>query len=122
MQRLVSNPANRDYLLKAFGEPMYPPMFGIPGAVGFPLGIEVSWDKNLPARKITEKWYPPAAGRFEEYDPADEAWMRPLKLGRFEYVDEGPLFYLIDLSRFRSFLDYGPVLMEPRRVMLLGSV
>jgi hypothetical protein len=31
--------------------------------------------------------------------------MRPLGLGRFETVDEGPLFYLIDLGllmRFRS--------------------
>lgn len=38
------------------------------------------------------RWKPPAGGRFIEYGPEDEHWMRPAGLGTLE-----PVFYVVDV-------------------------
>jgi hypothetical protein len=104
MKRLLSHPANREHLLKAFGEERDPTGMGFMSR-DFPMFWDVQWSDHLPIRKTRQDWHPPVDDRFCIYGPEDEGWMRPLGLGRFETVDEGPLFYLIDLGllmRFRS--------------------
>lgn len=59
-------------------------------------GEKVQTSKYLPERRVIEKWHPPPSDRFVEYECSDEEWMRPLGLGRIEYIDDGPLFYYIN--------------------------
>ncbi len=89
------------------------PMVMMPGFLDIPL----HFDSNLPERDIEERWHPPEDSRFCGYGPEDEAWMRPLRLGRFEYVDKGPLIYKVNKNMFfRMFNDYSP-LMGGRHIM-----
>lgn len=85
------------------------------------LSIPIRFDSSLPERDIEERWRPPADSRFCGYGPEDEHWMRPLGLGRFEYIDNGPLIYKINLPMFRVLNDYGPM-MGGRNIMKSSGI
>ncbi len=116
MKRLISHPENREYLLQRFGED---PILGASGVslFDFPIGIEVQWNADMAPRRIREVWHAPTGDRFTEYGPEDEAWARPLGLGRIEAIDEGPLFYLIDDFLLRSRYDFGSVILPMQTIL-----
>jgi hypothetical protein len=92
-QILITHPDNKKFLDKALG----------PGSSGNPMsahaapleGMPIQFDEYLPRRNISRVWLPPEPDRFVTYDADDEAWMRPLGLGRIVEIDNGPLFCLI---------------------------
>lgn len=59
--------------------------------------IEIRGIEWIPERILTERWVP-TTDRFIELEEQDEIWAKKLGFGRIEYVDSGPLFYLIDAS------------------------
>ncbi len=94
MKKIITHPTNRDALMDAIGATVYPDgmYHGLPDTL---LGIPIMLNDAIPERDIEEVWHPPKDGRFTTYGPEDEDWMRPLGMGRFEYVDRGPLFFMV---------------------------
>ena len=64
--------------------------------------IPIEYRSWVPPRRTRKVWHPPKGGRFVEYGPEDEHWMRPLGLGTVEEVDEGEAFYMVAFDRFGS--------------------
>lgn len=86
--------------------------------LGF-MSIPIHFDPNMQERDIEEVWHPPEDSRFCGYGPEDEVWMRPLRIGRFEYIDKGPLIYKVDKSLFfRVFDNYHTPLLNSGRFLL----
>lgn len=72
----------------------------IPRAKSDPLtelaGMRIVYSRAAPLRATEDQWHPPQSDRFCEYGPEDEAWMRPLGLGRIETVDTGPWMAVVE--------------------------
>ena len=83
------------------------------------LGLPVRFTDTIPERNTRQDWHPPEGSRFCDYGPEDEAWMRPLGLGRIETVDLGPLFYDVPDFRVRDF--WSPMFL-PRSTFLSSFV
>lgn len=73
------------------------PAAGRPEAL---FGVPVTVSDIVPARDIQQKWLPPDDGRFTQYGPEDEAWMRPLGHGRLVDEDHGPVLFTLDFSSY----------------------
>lgn len=112
--RLITHPDNLS-ILRALKHPES----GLPASAWID-GLMVCTNTLMERRRIREVWHPPASERFVEYGPEDEAWARPLGLGRVERVDDGPLFYLVKdppwLMEF--FADPFGAMPFPKRVLL----
>lgn len=97
---VVTNPENLE-LLESINKEGSHTEYGIPSMNC----IRIRVDSSIPARDIEEEWSRPKSGRFCEYGPEDEKWMRPLRIGVFTQIDKGPLFYFInDLSVRTDFM------------------
>lgn len=82
---IITHPDNRPFLDEV--------RQASPGLFDHPLyGVRVQYCEFMPP--TADRWEPPAAGRFTTYGPEDEAWMRPLGLGRM--VPGQPLFHFVD--------------------------
>ncbi len=79
---LIMHPATYAKVKKAMGVPEQ-----------YDLLLDVVLDDLVPQNDMTTRWVPPAAGQFTELTAEDEAWARPLGLGRVESVNLGPLIY-----------------------------
>ena len=95
----ITHPNNRALLESALE-----PAVQEPGSMW--LSNEIKFDPNVSERRTKQVWHPPAGDSFVEYEATDEAWMRPLGLGRVEEIDLGPAFYRMSLSVLRFFTDY----------------
>lgn len=88
----------------------------IPGSLTQPLdlltplltGHQVKFNSAIPERDIKYDWDPPDGDRFCEYGPEDESWMRPAGLGTTRAVDNGPLFYMLDMREPGSEFKFTP--------------
>lgn len=90
MTSICIHPKNREELFR-----IVRPMFSISERDINLFGIPLIESDHLPERFYNSVWHPPEGDRFVEYDSSDEAWMRPLGLGRVEQIDMGPYILLM---------------------------
>lgn len=98
---IVTHPDNK---------PLLDEVVRLAGVIGFDLSAEYRQPRYLEfmnARRYREAWQPPAENRFVAYGPEDEAWMRPLGIGRLIQVDDGPLIYRVDDRMWPDLSYYG---------------
>lgn len=93
---LVMHPASYDECVRALAERGLALVDREPSPL---YGIRIQTDRNVPRRRLREVWSPPV-DPFVQYEPADEAWLRPAGLGRVRQVDDGP--YIMAMPGVRS--------------------
>lgn len=94
---IITHPDNEDQINEIIGH------FNRnnPGSSGlFNVPFSVTYNPHIPSRNIEYQWEPPEGDRFCEYGSEDEEWMRPLNIGNLRPIDNGPLFYMMDESKF----------------------
>lgn len=104
---LLTHPVNQTYIedIVSHMQRMVPEIVSSGSSSG-PLSIygtpfSIKYDDSMPTRNLEQVWVPPPPGKFCVYGPEDESWMKPLGVGRWQTVDHGPLFYMMDESKFR---------------------
>lgn len=111
---ILTNPNNEHILRECF--PDRDAGSTIPGSLSQPFdmitplltGHQIRFNSAIPERDVRHDWNAPEGGRFCEYGPEDEVWMRPAGLGTTRTVDNGPLFYMLDLRSPGSEFKFTP--------------
>lgn len=96
---LTTHPNNRRYLgvAETVSGEIGPLGLTFPGYIA---GMPIYFDSSLPERASHQEWIPPPEEKYVIYGPEDEYWLRPLGRGTVITVDDGPVFYRVELPRY----------------------